>query len=230
MDQKTKLFPELRRPLFYLQQGIRNVISKYLNNRRSDWEFRYGIGYREFLETSDQEARYYILSGILSEFVSKQGRKIDILDVGCGCGTLCPMIGNLVARYAGTDLSVKAIEEAKTRFPNHPQFHFSAEDFADLKESEKYDVVLFTEVFYYFPMRDIETYFSKALRMLKPGGTLLISMGEGPKAKWVWRRLLALQKPVKLLGFGGGKKSTRWRVGWFEPTVAVPQITGTQKT
>lgn len=96
----------------------------------------------------------------------------SILDIGCGCG----FHDQEMARYPfvesvlGIDYSSKSIEAANKHYP-HEKVQRMAADLADLHKGE-YDLVVSWQVFEH--LNDPHLYFSSALRVLRPGGWLVI--------------------------------------------------------
>jgi 2-polyprenyl-3-methyl-5-hydroxy-6-metoxy-1,4-benzoquinol methylase len=170
-----------------------NVWNKYFQNNPDVWDRMYQRDYSRKLDSDGQQARNFVLAGIIHSSGIACPR---VLDVGCGNGSLLRLMGRQPIEYFGLDLSTTAIEEARDKWANkYPNAEFEVADFRSLSSSdprlsEKFDFVVFNEVLYYFPLEDIEGVLENARSHLAPKGEILISMSENPKAQIIWRRCL----------------------------------------
>lgn len=95
-----------------------------------------------------------------------------LLDIGCGTGAFLRAITDLVAAADGVDLSAGMIAAAERRAQHEPKLRFTKIDgpklpFAD----ETFDVVTSVLSFRYL---DWDPIIAEVLRVLKPGGRLLV--------------------------------------------------------
>jgi SAM-dependent methyltransferase len=132
--------------------------------------------------------------GYFREFCGLQANG-RVLDVGCGSGRMAlPLTSYLSAegRYEGFDISREAIgwcaENITPRFPN---FHFQVSDVLNPSyntgakhrpadyifpyEDGFFDLVFLCSVFTHMLPRDMEPYLAQISRVLKPGGSCLIT-------------------------------------------------------
>lgn len=97
-----------------------------------------------------------------------------LLDIGCGPGTF---IGNL--QESGTAIGIDIAEEqiyyAKKRYGQRHRFfrHMEAENL--LFRSDSFDVVTLIEVVEHLPVEQCTQLLQEAIRVLKPGGRILVS-------------------------------------------------------
>ncbi|MBR0025547.1 MAG: class I SAM-dependent methyltransferase [Clostridia bacterium] len=97
-----------------------------------------------------------------------------ILDVACGTGVLFPeLLAFKPAYLRAIDLSPEMVRAAKAKFP---EIHVTAEDFYTFPESG-FDVITLYNAYPHF--LDKDTFAKAALRILKPGGRLIIFHGAG---------------------------------------------------
>lgn len=182
--------------------------------------------YGNKLECDDQKARHYLISGIISDLPPGA----SILDVGCGTGTTYDAISHLDINYHGIDISPQAISIASRTFAD-TSGSFKVSDFTSLETSSKYDIILFSEVFYYFSLNDLGPAIDRALSLLKNrDSVLLISMSENAKAAKVWERLESLPKPFQNIALQSDVVGSKWRVKAYMPLKNSPKITRSRKT
>ena len=100
----------------------------------------------------------------------------SVLDIGCGCGGLGKALSSRfnVKDYVGIDINKKAIETAKTLFP---EFTFLAGDILDLETNilleNKFDVVVSLSCIDW--NIEFDKMLTAAMNCVKPGGVFLSS-------------------------------------------------------
>ena len=110
---------------------------------------------------------------LLSEYTKSADRPLNILDLGCGNGSLTNAIAQQGYNIAGIEESASGIEFARKSYPDCQFIQASIYDPPDKEHYHAYDVVMAVEV--------IEHLFSptallRASRQyLKPGGRLILS-------------------------------------------------------
>lgn len=98
--------------------------------------------------------------------------KPDILEVGCGFGTLAGILSNY-GSVTANDLSTRAIEIAQERYPH---VRFEAGDITDSSiVSGEYDILVTTEVIEHVPIGAKRSFVSALAERLRPGGTLILT-------------------------------------------------------
>jgi len=173
----------------------------------------YSMQYSNKLDCDDQKARHYLISGIVSDLPPEAA----ILDVGCGTGTTYEAIRRLGVNYHGIDISPQAISIASRTFEGDTS-SFEVSDFTALQTTSKYDLILFSEVFYYFSIEDLGPAIERALSLLKDADSvLLISMSENAKAAKVWEQLESLPKPFQNIALQSDVVGSKWRVKAYMP-------------
>jgi ubiquinone/menaquinone biosynthesis C-methylase UbiE len=119
----------------------------------------------------DKHFRKYFL--FLDKFVSKS-KPLKILESGCGDGFSSYMIAKRFtnSEVVGTDLSNLFIGAAKKQFklPNLKFMQKNATKTGFSKET--FDVICSNDVIEHIP--DVEAYFNECMRILKPGGRLIV--------------------------------------------------------
>lgn len=178
---------------------------------REAWEAQYARAKADSIDLNaiEEHTRYAVIAG----FIKLLKPRAFVLDVGCAKGLL---LENLdwtdYAKYVGIDISQMAIDEAaKIASRNH---FFAQADAQTYKPAERFDVIVFNEVLYYFenPLREIERYENS----LSGGGVFVTSLVEKSVravaiSKWLKRRY------VSLLGIKITGKTKSWMIDVFAP-------------
>ena len=118
---------------------------------------------------------------------------MDILDVGCGQGRMArPLVGFLNGgSYTGFDIVSGGIQWCRQHYADVPNFTFEhvpvfnrrynrggtvkASEFVFPYENGRFDMIFLTSVFTHMFAQDVENYLSEIARVLKPGGSCLIT-------------------------------------------------------
>ena len=121
----------------------------------------------------------------------------SILDLGCGPGTF---LGHFAAGYQhalGIDLAEAQIEYARRRYGND-RVRFEAEDVAAFRRSGEFDAIVSIEVIEHLPPGQMQPFLRSIVRLLKPGGTLVITT---PNYRSLWPVIESLVSRVGPLDY-----------------------------
>ena len=102
--------------------------------------------------------------------------KKNIIDIGCGAGTLCFYIASKRIRALGVDISSKAIkicQESSKSMGLDKLVKFKVVDFPNKSINGKFDLVIFTEVIEH--LRDDKLALEKIFNMLNKRGVTIIT-------------------------------------------------------
>lgn len=191
---------------------LRDLANLFISNRRENWERTYAAGGWEFLRSPDQRPRHYAISGVIRD---RFPRGADVLDVGCGYGTLFPLISDRVTSYTGIDPAEPPIRECRETVKDG-RCAFETAAFEDYHPGRAYDVVVLNEVLYYFPLRQTQEIFARALRLLRDDrSVLIISMNRNIKAAWLWRKLSRAAAPEQSLRVTNLATGSYWTVNVY---------------
>ena len=107
---------------------------------------------------------------VILRWLQRLGRTdLDIIEVGCGTGWLCPSLANF-GKVTGTDLCDEVISRAQERMPD---IKFVSGDFMSLDFPDaSFDVIVSLEVIAH--VADHDAFVAKLFRMLRPGGVLMM--------------------------------------------------------
>ncbi len=130
----------------------------------------YNFGYWNGGAKSQREASEALVDQLAARIPEKEGR---ILDVACGPGATTQRLARYYApdRITGINISEAQIAAARQRAPGST---FQRMDAAQLEFPEAhFDAVMCVEAAFHFKTRD--KFLREALRVLKPGGSLVLT-------------------------------------------------------
>ena len=122
-------------------------------------------------EFSDSRAHFWTELEFLSEHATPGMR---VLDVGCGNGRLYPVLKERQIDYTGIDYSAGLLKEA---IRLHPDANFLVGDATKLPFPDKsFDIIFSFATIHHIPSKILRQKFaSEAARVLRPGGTLILT-------------------------------------------------------
>jgi len=160
--------------------GFGNPVSKDI------WDNQYASGIWNYLDGEAEASHYFAILENINAFHPRGA----ILDIGCGHGVFYSyLLKNPFFQegsYKGIDISEEAIAIASRSY-NTPNFIVG--DYDKLLVESTYDLVVFNESLYYFN-RPIVT-LEKAMKNLKSGGVVIVSMCEYPGNEAIWKAIHA---------------------------------------
>ena len=102
-------------------------------------------------ETSEYEAAKYRAT-LAALPRSRYGSGIEM---GCSIGVLTRLLARLCDRLVGLDIAASAIDTAKQRCADLPHVEFEVAKFPHVELDRKFDLILLSEVLYYFGDEDV---------------------------------------------------------------------------
>jgi 2-polyprenyl-3-methyl-5-hydroxy-6-metoxy-1,4-benzoquinol methylase len=144
--------------------------------RRRKWDKEYASGrwdyFREALEASRYEA--------VLDFIRRYFKGGRILEVGCGEGILQErMPWGIYSHFLGIDISKVAIRKAASRLKDEVT-DYQVGDMEKFIPGTRPDLIVFSEVLNY--SEDPFRLFKRYADFLAPGGLIIISLTETPRA------------------------------------------------
>jgi len=141
-------------------------------NTPAQWD-RMNLEGNHFTKSDDLQAKDKL------RIVSKniKGNRLRVLNIGFGSGNLERLVygkNKSIAVWEGVDISKKSIAHAKKHFPDY-HFKEGSIDSLDYK-SDSFDYVIFLEVLEHISPKKTFKALSEVKRVLKPGGTVIISI------------------------------------------------------
>lgn len=148
--------------------GIRSSISQYWDAAAADFDNEADHGLRE-------EATRSAWAELLRAWVPVESG--DVLDVGCGTGSLSLLLAEQGHRVTGVDVSSSMIElaRAKLEAAGRPGQFFVGDAAKPPTEEKRFDVVLSRHVVWTLP--DPVAALQDWINRLRPGGTLILVEG-----------------------------------------------------
>ena len=150
-----------------------NIIDKFHNWRRKQrWNRQYKSGRWDNLKGEKETIRYQRIIKYIDDFGTK---KPKILDLGCGEGILCERMKNSdYSSFLGMDFSSVSIERAKQL--KLKDADFICADIHNFKPAEKFDVIIFNEVFYYIHESEKQNVLDRMIASLTDNGIIITSI------------------------------------------------------
>jgi len=127
---------------------------------------KYGVLFDLFRRSSNEEEK--IMQIIISEIKKKESCK-SLLDIGAGDGTITQKI----IKYFDEVYAVEKRNDCRL-FLKALGIKMLCKDWTKFVETQKFDVILASHVFYYFPIPEWKTHISKMLKLLNDDGMLIL--------------------------------------------------------
>ena len=150
-------------------------------------EARYVEAHRAFEQASTQQSRIRCVIEAEAQRLLREGHDgLDVLSVGCGCGTLdAPLLTHLGAHvdsFVGVDPNPVALDQCREALEAGtppPDYQLECTRIEDVRSDRRYDLIYCSHVFYYVdaPSAVLDTL--RALR--RDTGTLVIA--HAPKGR-----------------------------------------------
>jgi 2-polyprenyl-3-methyl-5-hydroxy-6-metoxy-1,4-benzoquinol methylase len=187
-----------------------NIIDKFHNWRRKQrWNRQYKSGRWDNLKGEIETVRYQKIVDYITQFGSKNP---SILDLGCGEGILCERMKNSNYSYfLGMDFSSVSITNANNLKLKNSEFICA--DIHSFQPKQKFDIIVFNEVFYYIHDTEKQNVLNRMIECLNPDGIIVTSIYREGLACWNYF------KNLKQLGFETittDNDKTYWKVGVYK--------------
>ena len=121
-------------------------------------------------ETSDYERDKYqhTLAALPRE------RYASGFEIGCSIGVLTHLLAGRCDELFSVDIAAKPLQQARKRLRNQPHVRFAQLVVPNEFPAETFDLIVLSEVGYYWSARDLERAIAKIGGALRRGGTLLL--------------------------------------------------------
>lgn len=197
-------------PWMALRREVANAFNLFVANNTSRWDRMYARGEWEFLRSSDQRPRHYVISSIIRDRFPKGAA---VLDVGCGHAILYPLLRGRGSSYTGIDVAEAVIRECIREFGRSADCSFEAVALEDVDLADRFDVVVMNEILYYFRPHAVKRAFCRAQSLLRnDDGLVIVSMGSNPKVSRIWHLLAKLAQSEETITTANLRTGSRWTV------------------
>jgi SAM-dependent methyltransferase len=112
------------------------------------------------------------------------GRYRSAFEPGCSIGVLTRMLAGRCDHLLSCDVATAAVRAAAERSRDLPHVQVEQRDIPGQWPSGRFDLIVFSELLYYFSDHDLELTVDGALAALQPGGTLLAVHWRHPVADY----------------------------------------------
>lgn len=184
-------------------------MAKQLEIEPGEWDKEFSSGRWNCLDDNPAERARHAIIGMYCQKYFPGG---NILDVGCGEGTLVDFLSDRQKKkYLGIDISSEAIKIGKRK---RRGMDFQCVEAESFETKRKFDVIVFNEVLYYLDDAEI---FAKFTNFLKKGNIVILSLyrmkserHDKPILKNS-RKFFDFGEAIEVSGDAGGQNVT-WRV------------------
>jgi SAM-dependent methyltransferase len=122
------------------------------------------------------ERRKYAIS--LAQLPDRRYR--NAFEPGCSIGVLTRMLARRCDRLLSCDVAVAAVQAAEQRTRDLPHVRVERRQIPSQWPDGSFDLIVFSEILYYFGDPDLEQILDHGIRALRPGGTLLAAHWRHP--------------------------------------------------
>ena len=102
------------------------------------------------------------------------------LEAGCSIGILTEALGKKCDFVLGVDISSAAIEQARARNAGNAHLHFEQMQFPDELPDDNFDLIVLSEVLYYFSREKLLEVAQSVLKLANDGADIVLVHWLGP--------------------------------------------------
>ncbi len=124
----------------------------------------------------------------------------NVLEIGCGTGSLAALMTKRGARVTAVDISEKMLAEAQRKVPEADFYHLTALEIDQFPQN-KFSRIVATLSFSELTAEELDMVLSLSANLLKPGGLLIVA--DEVRAARPWQRFLAalMRWPLAVITF-----------------------------
>jgi predicted TPR repeat methyltransferase len=104
----------------------------------------------------------------------------DAIEIGCSIGVLTARLAPFCDRLLGTDVATAALDIARARCISFPNVRFALSTLPDHPPQGRFDLILLSEVLYYFDDAGTLAVAAAVREMARPGADVLLVHWLGP--------------------------------------------------
>lgn len=194
--------------------------------KRKIWDREYAAGKWRAIDPRECDDRQRDMVYGLLEFYARAG---DLLDLGCGTGSTAKEMENVYHSYLGVDISPIAIRRAEENIRQDDakasKTVFTAADIATFSTDRRFDVILYRECLYYFPLAQIKLLLAGHGRFLRPNGVFILRLHDRRRFHKIVSYVCEAYSVVERLApSSDGAIVLVFRPRIEAPTIALPEI------
>ena len=122
----------------------------------------------DFATSSYERGRYETILGALSAAFYR-----CIYEPGCSVGVLTQQLAPIAERVVATDFAPSAVEQARLRCADFTNVRFDVADVRLYRPTPSPDLIIFSEIGYYFPRAELAQVAAFLAEQLAPGGEFI---------------------------------------------------------
>ncbi len=153
------------------KRDVINFYDKYVERQR-----RVGVNLRHYTIIN-----YLVSAGL--------GKTSQILEIGCGIGTLTGLIGKIArnGKVVATDISPVSINEAQSRLNHLKNVSCLVSDLSNLNNTSPFDFVVLADVLEHIPVEDYDQLFKRIAELTHKGSKIIIHIPHPDTIKYIRR-------------------------------------------
>lgn len=155
---------------FGMMQLVMSDDPNWIFQSAEKWNEEWKSGSWNYMEDiAIERSKTAVIGGVYAKIFSRPDA--SVLDIGCGEGGISDYLNSAQkSKYVGIDISSEAIGIAKKKRPGIKFIDIAANIYSP---SQKFDVIIFSEVLYYLPY---ESMIKKYIDILSDDGIMIISI------------------------------------------------------
>ena len=193
--------------IYYFLMRLKKAPIKYAKPLPDESPKNYGTAITQ-KKIWNKEYKKGLWNYLLRDFKKRTGLRIilrkyinnsKVLDLGCGFGNFFEFIGEEhFKKYMGVDISTIVIDKARKRHKNNEKCFFLADDIMSYNSEDKFDLIIFNEVIYYFNPDEIREMIKKYSFSLTSDGVLCFCIYNKLRYKMIVDLFQNEYKPVEI--------------------------------
>jgi ubiquinone/menaquinone biosynthesis C-methylase UbiE len=125
--------------------------------------------------------------GCMSELLGPLDKELELLEVACGTGHTSALLAGLGFKSTACDLTPQMLAQARQRVSKIDSSHVNFLEASAMKlpfSDAVFDVLVSTRFLHLFPPKEQEVVLTEMLRVLKPGGKILVDF-DNWTSRWI---------------------------------------------
>jgi len=164
---------------------------QWLFQSEGKWDREWKSGAWDYMDKiAIERSRIALIGGVFVPMYAPLNA--SVLDVGCGEGAISDfLLPGQKERYVGMDISKEAIFQARKH--RHPPLQFIHATTHEYQPTQKFDVIIFSEVLYYV---EYEKVLKQYEQYLAPNGIVIISIFSQNDGKQLYEHIFKFARTI----------------------------------